>query len=130
MSFSRGLSLGMIVFVVACSARSGGGGGGSTDPDASTPTDSPAASGACADLCARVITTSGCTNDLSSCMNLCEAGSAFVPAACRAQYDTTLACARTSSIACPTASQITFPGCSNEQMTLGQCVAAASDAGP
>jgi hypothetical protein len=40
MTFTRGLALGMIVFVMACSARAGGGTGWTGGaPDASTPTD-------------------------------------------------------------------------------------------
>ncbi len=120
MGLSRGLALGMVLFVMSCSARAGGG-GGFTDTDASTVTDTGSSSNACSDLCARVITTAGCVDNMGDCVSLCATGASLVPAACRSQYDAVTACGRTSAINCPTPSQVLFTDCTSQQSALTQC---------
>lgn len=129
MTFTRGLALGMIVFVMACSARAGGGTGGTSgDPDASTATDAstnPAA--LCTELCARIAMTSGCSGDTAACERLCAAGRTIIPASCLKQYDATLQCARTSPITCSSGSQVSFTACTAQQMATSMCTRTATD---
>lgn len=128
MTSSRGLSLVLIAFMTACSARAGGGTGTPSDPDASTPADTGSTpSDLCPELCARVVAAPGCNSDMAGCLNLCGAGRALVPASCLSAYDTALQCARTSPISCPTPSQVNFTACTSQQTAVNNCTRGSID---
>lgn len=122
MKTSRTIACVLVSVLVACSAQ-----GGNSLP---TPTsDVPSGGGDCSALCARVVTTPGCTTDMNGCLQLCGVSQAFVPAACQSQYSALNSCGNSSPIMCNGPSDIRFTNCESQRQTLQMCISANLDAG-
>lgn len=84
----------------------------------------------CSQLCSRIVTSPGCTTDLSACLGACAMQEAIVPAQCRASYDALLACGRTSSIMCTgTGAGVRFTSCPTQHANFEACILGMRDSG-